>query len=138
MRPNTRRRCATHSSGPLSTRGTALLEVIVALTILTVAGLSAMVMANQATVAVAQARDADRETRRASGFLDAIALWPRTDLDRHLGDRREGAWILTVDRPFSTLYTVALRASPDSAHGQPFSADLVRTVLYRPEPRGAP
>jgi hypothetical protein len=117
--------------------GTALLEVMVALTILTVAGVSTVAMANQATVAVMQARAADGETQRASEFLDAVALWPRDDLDRHLGDRREGAWILTIDRPFPTLYTVVLSAVPDSAHRQPLPRELLRTVLYRPEPIGA-
>jgi len=111
---------------------------MVALTILTVAGVSAAAMANQATAAVAQARTADTETRRASGFLDAVALWPRDDLDRHLGDRREGAWILTVDRPLPTLYTVVLRTAYDTARGRRFSRELLRTVLYRPEPFGAP
>jgi type II secretory pathway pseudopilin PulG len=118
--------------------GTALLEVIIALTILTIAGLSAVSVANQAMAAVQQARAADAETRRGSGFLDAVALWPRDDLDQHLGDRREGTWILTVERPFATLYTVILLAAPDSAHDRPFRRELLRTVLYRPVPVGVP
>ena len=117
--------------------GTALLEVIVAITILTVAGLSAAVMANQSVAAVTQARDADNDTRRAGRFLDAVALWPRTDLDRHLGDRREGNWILTITRPYATLYVVALRTTGDSAHSA-ISRELVRTTIYRPESHDAP
>ena len=109
---------------------------MVALTILTVAGVSAIAMASQGTAAVTRAREAEVETRRASNFLDAVALWPRDDLDRHLGDRREGAWILTVDRPYPTLYTIRIRTAPDSVHGRPLSRELLSTVLYRPDPIG--
>jgi type II secretory pathway pseudopilin PulG len=115
-----------------------LLEVIVALTILIIAGLSAMAVANQAAAAVSQAREADSETRRASGFLDAVALWPRDDLDRHLGDRQEGPWILRIERPSPTLYTVILSTPPDTVDGGRLPRELLRTVIYRPEPVGAP
>lgn len=113
--------------------GAALLEVMVALTILTVAGIWAVAMANQAAEAIRRVRDADAETRRASGFLEAIALWPREDLDRHLGDQREGGWVLTVRRPAPSLYTIVLGSAPDSANGRPFSRLLLSTALFRPE-----
>ena len=79
-------------------RVAALLEAMVALTILTIAGTWAVVLADQSAEAIRRVRIADTEIRRASGFLDAVALWPREDLDRHLGDRREGTWILSIDR----------------------------------------
>ena len=71
--------------------GAVLLEVIVALAVLTIAGVSAVAMANQAAQAVAHTRQREDDVRRASAFLGAVALWPREDLDRHLGDHREGA-----------------------------------------------
>jgi hypothetical protein len=106
---------------------------MVALTILVVAGAWAVAMANQSADAIRRVRDADVETRRASGFLEAVALWPREDLDRHLGGRREGAWVLEVQRPTPSLYTVILCSAPDSAHGRPFARELLRTALFRPE-----
>ena len=88
-------------------------------------------------MAVVHTRQVDDETRRASAFFDAVALWPRDDLDRHIGDRREGAWILTVTRPTTTLYVVVLRTAPDSAAGRFFSREILRTDLFRPEPASA-
>jgi type II secretory pathway pseudopilin PulG len=130
-------RPARHTRRRSARAATALLEVIVAMTILTITGLSAMIMASQSVTAVEQARDADEATRRASSFLDAVALWPRTDLDRHLGDRREGNWILSTTHPYPTLYVVALHTVSDSAHGR-VSQDLVRTIIYRPKSDDTP
>lgn len=111
--------------------GVVLLEAIVALTILTVAALATVGVVRQAIDTVRRAEDAEAEIRRASAFMDAIALWPRADLDRHLGDRAEGRWRLGIDRPVPTLYLVTLKDSSGRW-------GLVRTALYRPEPPGAP
>jgi hypothetical protein len=115
-----------------STRpGVVLLEAIVALTILTVAALASVAMVRQAVDSVRRAESAEAEIRRASAFMDAIALWPRADLDRHLGQRPEGSWRLIIDRPVPTLYLVALTDSLSRR-------ELVRTALYRPQPSNAP
>jgi type II secretory pathway pseudopilin PulG len=106
--------------------GAVLLEVIVALTILSVTGASLAILAATSADAVRHANQATRDVQRASAFLSAVALWPRADLDRHLGDRAEGPWRLRIDRPLPTLYTVTLADS--GAH-----APLLRTALFRPE-----
>ena len=80
--------------------GAVLLEVIIALAILATAG---------ATI---------------------TALWPRADLDRHLGERTQGHWRMRVDRPTPTLYVVTLT---DGAS----NVELLRTALFRPEPSHA-
>jgi type II secretory pathway pseudopilin PulG len=114
-----------------SRHGVVLLEAIVALTILTVAGLATVAIVRQAIDSVRRAQDAELEIRHASAFMDAIALWPRADLDRHLGDRSEGPWRLVIDRPVPTLYLVVLTDSSSRR-------ELVRTALYRPESKSAP
>lgn len=106
--------------------GAALLEALVALTILATAGVSFVTLAADSARTVERTRASEAELRRATVFMDAVALWPRADLDRHLGDRDEGAWQLRVDRPTRTLYVAALR---DSAGRR----EILRTVLYRPE-----
>jgi type II secretory pathway pseudopilin PulG len=111
--------------------GVALLEAVVALTILTVAGLAATAAVRQGAEVARRAEAADADLRRASAFLDAVALWPREDLDRHLGDRPEGPWRLRVDRPIPTLYLVGLTDSTDTRM-------LLHTALYRPLPPEAP
>lgn len=108
--------------------GAVLLEAIIAMAILGIAGAAAAELVVQSSAAIASAERADREMRQASAFLADVALWPREDLDRHLGSRAEGAWRLRIDRPWPTLYTATLT---DSTSG----ALLVSTALYRPEPR---
>jgi type II secretory pathway pseudopilin PulG len=112
---------------PPARRGVALLEAIVALAIFATVGIAALTMAATATRATASTRDADRELREASGFLEAVALWTRNDLDQRLGDRRQGPWTLTIERPYAELYLVTLR---DTLNGAP----LLETSLFRPEP----
>lgn len=109
-----------------SEAGAGLLEAIVAVAILAFAGVAAVTAVAESMAAVRRAREADAELRDANAFLEAIALWPREDLDRRLGNRPQGPWRLVIERPLPTLYTVVLT---DSASGR----ILLRTSLYRPE-----
>lgn len=106
--------------------GMTLLEVIVALALVGAVAGSVLGLATQSWHAVRSARDADRSLVDASAFMHAVALWPREDLDRHLGDRRQAPWRLRIDRPSPTLYTVALTDSSGTR-------TLLATSLYRPE-----
>ncbi|MGH7633819.1 MAG: PulJ/GspJ family protein [Gemmatimonadaceae bacterium] len=103
-----------------------LLEVIVAMTILAVGGAAIVSLASASLDAVSRATIAERDATQASAFLDAVALWPRADLDRHLGVHAEGPWHLVVERPLPALYQVTLT---DSAHDR----EILSTTLYRPE-----
>lgn len=114
-----RRRC--HQ--PRRRSGVTLLEVIVALTILAMAGMSITASVRVSFDSVERAHAVDREIRSASAFLDAVTLWSRTELDQRLGERRQGAWSLRIDRTTETLYVLTLS---DSAHRQ-----LFRTSLFR-------
>lgn len=108
-------------------KGAVLLEAIVAVVILAVAGTAAVTLVSQSADAVRRARGADAEARQASAFLHAVSLWTREDLDRRLGDRPQGGWRLQVQRPTPTLYEVAL---VDSAR----THVILRTSLFRAEP----
>ena len=113
-------------------RGLVLLEVIIALTILAVGATSMIALASASLDAVRRTDASERDLRRANALMEAVSLWPREDLDRHLGDRAEGAWRLRIDRPVETLYVVSLA---DSASGRV----LFETSLYRAEgAHGAP
>jgi type II secretory pathway component PulJ len=105
-------------------RGTALLEAVVAIAILATAGIALMTAVTDAARTVARAQAVDAELREASAFMDAVSLWPRADLDRHLGDREQGRWRLRIERASAALYVVSLR---DSTGGR----ELLRTSLYR-------
>ena len=106
--------------------GAALLEALVALSILATAGVAVVGFAGEAIRSVGRTRAAERDVRRASALLDAVALWPREDLDRHLGSRAEGPWRMLIERPTPSMYTVILR---DSSSGH----EVLHTALFRPE-----
>lgn len=97
-----------------------------AMMILASSGIALAAYAAQTAAAIARARAVEAELRRASAFFDAIALWPRGDLDRHLGDHREGSWWLAIERPLPTLYSVTLTDSN--------RAVVLRTWLFRRVP----
>lgn len=120
MQPRPERRMAAQRR-----RGAALLEVLVAITLLVVAGALAVRMAVASARTVAAVRDTESRLRRASAFLEVVALWTRDDLDRRLGERPQGPWQLHVQRTSPTLYVVIL---VDSGDGR----ELLRTSLHRP------
>jgi hypothetical protein len=57
-------------------------------------------------------------------LLGVVSLWPREDLDRRLGVRRQGMWLLEIKRESSSLYAVTVR---DTAT----RVSVVGTALYR-------
>jgi type II secretory pathway pseudopilin PulG len=128
-----RRHLRTQASRGRPRGGALLLEVIVALTVLVIAGGSALMVASQSAETLRRTEAADLNARQASAFLDAVALWPRADLDRHLGDRQEGRWILRINRRAPDIYLVSLAVPLDSAGVPRPGRDLFETALYRPD-----
>jgi type II secretory pathway pseudopilin PulG len=116
-------------SGDGRRRGAVLLEALVAMTILGTAGVAAIGVAKESGDALRRARERESELRSASAFLDAVVLWTRADLDRHLGEREQGHWRLRIERPTTRLYVVTLSDSLGEH-------ELFRTALFRP--LGAP
>jgi type II secretory pathway component PulJ len=112
-------------------RGVALLEVLAAVAILSVAGLGFVDLVAAGTRAVSLARARERELADEDRLLTAYTLLARTDLDRRIGERHVGPYLLTVARPERTLYRIALARADAGVE------DLV-TVVYRPEPARAP
>lgn len=113
-----------------SRRGMTLLEVLIALAILGSTAMAVIGLASQSWRAVASAEAADRSLLDASAFLDAVALWPREDLDQRLGERVQHPWRLRIDRPLPSLYVITLGDSSGTA-------TLLVTSLFRPEPARA-
>lgn len=106
-------------------RGAALLEALVALAILGTVGSAAAWSVTESLRAVQRTQARESEQRGAGQLLTAISLWPRADLDRHLGNRRQGVLQLYIERPTRTIYTVALRDTTGIL--------LLQTALYRDE-----
>lgn len=108
--------------------GVVLLEVLVALMILAIAGIALMEFVEQVEYAVRQSDVRSKELVSANGFMESVALWPRVDLDRHLGRHPEGEFELVIDRPTSTLYHVVLARRPSNGK---IGAPLFDTILFR-------
>jgi hypothetical protein len=102
-----------------------LLEVLAAIVILTIAGLSLVSLVAQATASTVTARDRELEQADEERLLAAETLLTRVDLDLRLGERPVGPYVVTVARPERTLYRIAL-----SRATAPDVEDLV-TVVFR-------
>ena len=115
-----------------SSRGVALLEVLVALAILSGAGLALLDLVTGGLRAVWEARERERVLVVEERVLSALTLLKRDELDRRLGRHSTGELLVEIERPERTLYRIAVSQQESSQ-----VEDLV-TVVYRREPRNAP
>ncbi len=112
--------------------GVALLETLVALAILSGAGLGLLQLVSASVAAERGARERERVLAVETRVLAALSLFKRADLDRRLGRHTIGDVIAEVERPEPTLYRIALTQA-----SAPDVEDLV-TVVYRREARRDP
>ena len=110
-------------------RGIALLEVLAAIVILSIAGLSLVELITQGTATAATARARETEQMDEDRVLAATTLLTRNDLDLRLGGRSIGPYVVTVARLEKTLYRIAI-----SRETAPDVEDLV-TVVFRAAPQ---
>jgi len=116
-----------HSDG---TRGVALLEVLVALTIFGIAALSTLERLAQLSETQRQSQAREAALADQDRLMTAMSLLTREDLDLRLGRRIVGSLVIEVQRPRATLYRVEVGREDATL------PDLT-TLLYRPEPRRA-
>ena len=109
-------------------RGVLLLEVLAALTIFAFSAASALAMLSQLSETAHRAHALERTVADQDRFMAAYGLLTRDDLDRRLGARSVGPYVVEVQRPTVTLYRVTV--------GDSTGAELA-TLLYRPEARDA-
>ncbi|MGH7754648.1 MAG: type IV pilus modification PilV family protein [Gemmatimonadales bacterium] len=109
-------------------RGAVLLEALVALAILSVAGVALLALVTAAVSAERDARGRERSLGNAERVLAAATLLRREELDQRIGMRPIGEFVVHIQRPERTLYRIAIAdvASPQ--------VDILVTVVYRPEP----
>src|SRR5205809_3015897 len=113
-------------------RGIALLETLVALAILSGAGLALVDLVTTGLRAEGESRERERVLAVEDRVLTAFTLLTRADLDRRLGRHPIGELVADIERPERTLYRIAL-AQQES----PQVADLV-TAVFRKEASRAP
>jgi len=110
-------------------RGIILLEILVAVVILTTAGIGLVELVGSGLRAERAARQREDELATEERLLSALTLLNRTELDQRIGRRQIGEFIVNVQRPERTLYRVAVLRDQS-----PQVEDLV-TVVYRAESR---
>lgn len=110
----------------MNRHGAALLEALVALALLGTVGSAAAWSATESLRGVQRMQAREAEQRAAERFFIAVSLWPREDLDRHLGSHPQGRWRLRVDHPLPAIYDITLSDTTSSAV-------LLQTALYRDE-----
>ena len=110
---------------PRDERGAALLEVLVALVLITTSGL-ATIGALDAALRDAIALEAiEAQQQHANALLQDYSLLSRGDLDQRIGEQHVGPLFVRVTRPQRALYRVAVGelTHPDR--------ELLATVLLR-------
>ena len=108
-------------------RGAMLLEAIIALAILSLAGTATVALTSAALRAEHEMARREAVNLAADRVLAASALLTRADLDRRLGRRNVSEFTVDVQRPEPALYRIAV------AEARHPSVELLVTVVYRPE-----
>ncbi len=110
---------------PRTDRGVALLEVLVAVAILSASGLVLVGLVSAGLRGERDARERERTLAAEDRVLTALTLLTREDLDRRLGRHPLGEFVVDIERPEGTLYRIALAQAR-----APEVEDLL-TVVYR-------
>ncbi len=109
-------------------RGVVLLEVLVAVAILSASGLALVSLVTAGLRAEWDARGRERTLATEERLLAGLTLLNRRDLDRRLGRHSLGEFVVDVQRAERTLYRIAI------AEGRsPGGVEALVTVVYRRE-----
>lgn len=98
---------------PRTNAGFSLLEVLIALSIVSIAGLAAISKVGAAGTTLREVARREAEMEAAHNLLATAMTWSRRELDQRLGSTRSGAFVLSVSRPRSGLYRLAVRSDHD-------------------------
>lgn len=93
--------------------GFTLIEVLVALSVVSVAGLATIDYVGAASVALRTAIALEAEMEAANNVMVTAVTWSRDDLDRRIGSTSIGGLALVVSRPRPELYRLVVRSSRD-------------------------
>lgn len=69
---------------------------------------SAIALVQQAAAVDARGAQHERRLREADRLLASVSLWPRDEIDRHLGVRPQGPWVLEIQQRAPGLYDVVV------------------------------
>ena len=111
--------------------GSALLDVVVALTLLGSSGVALIALVGQTARTMRAVAFTERETRLAARELDRFVLYDRAQLLAMAGRHELRDWSLDVEQVDPDLFDVTIARSDT---GPP----LLRSTVYRPDSIDAP
>jgi Tfp pilus assembly protein PilV len=107
-------------------RGTAIIEVLVALVVLAVAGTALVAMLGQAQASVNLTHRREHEVEPAVQLLDEVLTMSHGEIEARIGSTRRRGFSLTISASAPSLYALQVA---NTATG----VVLLRTTLYRPD-----
>jgi hypothetical protein len=107
-------------------RGSALLDVIVALVVLGLSGVAMITLLGQTAHGMRSVRNTERQSRRASDELGRFVVYDRAQLIAMVGRSLSHGWSIEVRQATPDLFDVSIAESDTSAA-------LLRTTIYRPD-----
>jgi Tfp pilus assembly protein PilV len=107
-------------------RGSALIEAVVAMVMLAVAGTGLITLLGQTRHAMRTLRESEMVEQSAAAQLDRLVLLDRPSLAALEGRTMANGWSLRVETVFPGVFDVSV-ARTDT------SAPLLATTLYRPD-----
>ncbi len=114
-----------------SRHGSTLIDVLLALLLLAIAGTALVVLLGQTSHSMRDSLESERLARRASEQLARLSTETRADLDARLGRTNLRGWTLDVRVESRTLFDVSIAISDTSA-------PLLHTLFYRPDTNASP
>jgi Tfp pilus assembly protein PilV len=111
--------------------GSALIDVLLALVLLAIAGTALVVLLGQTSRSMRDSLESEHLARRASEQLAWLSTETRAGFDARLGRTNLRGWTLDVRVASSTLFDVSIAMSDTSA-------PLLHTLFYRPDTNPSP
>jgi Tfp pilus assembly protein PilV len=107
-------------------RGSALLDVVIALAVLGLSGVALVTLMGQTARSMRDVRNTERELRQASDELGRFVVYDRTRLAAMVGKSVSHGWVVDVVQAAPDLFDVSVAATPTTR-------PLLRTTVYRPD-----
>jgi Tfp pilus assembly protein PilV len=111
-------------------RGTAMIEAVIAIVMLAVAGTGLITLLGQTRHSMRTLRESERAIRAASAQLDRLVLLDRGDLVAREGRSSNDGWSIRIAQIDVALFDVSVAPSDTSAA-------LLSTTVYRPDSSNA-
>lgn len=107
-------------------RGSALLDVVVALVVLGLSGVAMITLLGQTAYGIRTVRNTERDVRRASDELGRVVTYDRSQLVTMVGRSWSHGWSIEVIQSAPDLFDLTIADNETTAA-------LLRTTVYRPD-----